>query len=117
MKRTEAVQQAGARLITAETAIDRAFEATARLAAELSQVRLETNMSATVGQEAFDELTDALAHIGRGRAAMVRAHGRLDEVRTRMGCRTVAAGGGDKYPSDQATAVISLATVDGAVAA
>ena len=107
MKRSDAVRHAGEVLISAETAIDQAFEATARLAAELSRLRLQTQTSAVVGQEAFDELTEALTHIGRGRAAMVRAHGRLDDVRTRIGCRHVAAGGQGKYPDGPEVANIT----------
>ena len=117
MKKSQAVLLTGASLITAERAIDTAFKATAQLAADMSHARLEANISAVVGQDAFDEICETLASLGRSRAALVRTHGRLDDVRTQIGCRTIAAGGEDKYPQNQARLALKSVGDEQAIAA
>jgi hypothetical protein len=99
MKRSEAVKETAQHLFNAEAGIDSAYGLTADLASQLSQIRVKAGLSATVGQDAFDSVTSALAALSTARREIVKAHRELDAVKTRIGCRTVASGGMDKDDS------------------
>jgi hypothetical protein len=113
MKRSTAVTETAQVLFSAETAIDSAFGQTAILASRLAQVRMEMGLSAVVGQRVFDAVTATLNELSQARAEIVRAHTELADVKIRIGCATVATGGGDKEDTDivQAPARRALAAV------
>ena len=111
MKRSQAVTEAAQFLFAAELAIDSAYADTADLASRLAKLRVQAGLSAVVGQSAFDAVTAALGELSQARAEMIRAHGELNEVKTRIGCRTVATGGGDKEEYDVAPAEAPALTV------
>ncbi|WP_158918629.1 hypothetical protein [Caulobacter sp. S45] len=111
MKRSEAVLEAAHFLHTAEYAIDGAYGETAALATNLVKLRAAAGLSATVGQPALDAVTAAMNSLNAARAQILQAHGELAEVKTRMGCRTVATGGGDKDDTDAIAAPQPLALV------
>lgn len=101
MKRAEMVLKGTERLVETENAIGKAFCEAARLAGDLEDMRIASGLSAVIGQEALSEVARAVALLTEARGAMVSAHGRLDEVKIRIGCRTVATGNGtDKGDTD-----------------
>jgi hypothetical protein len=86
-------------LFAAERALDEAIRCTAALAGALPAARFETNMSATVGQEAFSGAGRAIATLTDARAELVRTHDALAGVRDRVGLRNVAFGPEEKEPN------------------
>jgi hypothetical protein len=92
MKRTEIVRLGAEDLVTAEDAVERALCETMTLASNLGRMRMDAKISMVVGQEAMGALSEAITALTTARGAMVRAHGHLDDVKTQIGCRTVAVG-------------------------
>ena len=99
MKRVEAARAGAQKLMQTEEAIDIALKQTAELVGLLPSLRLDTRLSAVLGQDAFDDLGETLTHILTARRTIVRAHGRLQTVREQIGCGAVAMGVLDK-PED-----------------
>jgi hypothetical protein len=96
MKRTEAARAGAEKLMRAEAAIDAALRETAELMGLLPSLRLETRLSAVLGQDAVANLGETLAHIVSARRTIIEAHGALNTVRTQMGCGALAMGDLDK---------------------
>jgi len=96
MKRTEMARHGAEQLINAENAVETALCEVAALASNLGRMRLDSNLSMVVGQEAMGALVETITLLSNARGAMVRAHGALDEVKTRIGCGAVAVGNLDK---------------------
>lgn len=96
MKRTEAARAGAAKLMRAEAAIDAALRETAELMGLLPALRLETQLSAVIGQDAVANLGETLAHIVSARRTIIAAHGALSTVRTQIGCGSLASGDLDK---------------------
>ena len=84
-------------LFKTEDAIDVAINEMAMMAAVLPSARSEANISAVVGQGAFDRCSGALAALVLARKEMA-VHGELSEVKDQVGLRHVAIGGQDKPP-------------------
>ena len=101
-QRVEAVQKGAEQLFSAEAAIDKALSETGTLASLLPSLRLQAHLSAVVGQDAVDEVCEAMMALARARRSIVATHARLADVRDQIGCRTVAQGGLDK-PDDGTT--------------
>lgn len=99
MKRIDAARAGAQKLMRAEAAIDAALRETAELVGLLPTLRLETNLSAVIGQDAVEDLGQTLAHILSARRTIVRAHAGLQTVREQIGCRGVSVGDMDK-PGD-----------------
>ncbi|KQM62684.1 hypothetical protein ASE75_13725 [Sphingomonas sp. Leaf17] len=85
-------------LHAAEKAFDEAVAAAAQLGAALPVARLTARMSAVVGQDALASTMQAFRLIVEARGCLVDAHRQLDHVKTEMGLRTVAVGGGYEKP-------------------
>lgn len=85
-------------LYAAETAIDAALARAAELSSTLVNARTEANVSAVVGQEAFEGAAAAFAALARARSDIVETHRRLNETRNQIGLRTVAIG--DTQPKE-----------------
>jgi len=96
MKRTEAARAGAAKLMRAEAAIDAALRETAELMGLLPTLRLETKLSAVLGQEAVANLGETLAHIVSARRTIIETHSALATVRTQIGCGALAVGDLDK---------------------
>jgi len=98
MKRTELVQHGYAILATAEDSVDMALGDTAMLAAGLGRLRRSARLSLVLGQDAVDEVIEAVARLNDARRALVRAHGRLNEVKDKVAPGAVMLNGtlGDK---------------------
>lgn len=96
MQIRKSANEVAAYLFVAERALDEAIRHTAALAGALPAARLDSNLSATVGQEAFAGAGRAIATLTEARAELVRTHSALAQVRDQVGLRQVAFGGYDK---------------------
>ncbi len=85
-------------LFAAEAAIDNALAAAARLTGAMTEARMEANVSAVVGQDAFDGVSETLAALTSARRSIVRTHNGLAVVKDQVGLRTVNIGGAFKPP-------------------
>ncbi len=91
-------------LFAAERAIDIALARAAELNGNMVTARSEANLSAVVGQDAFEVSASAFAALARARCDIVETHKRLSEAKIRMGLRTLAVGDGtDKDPPFEMT--------------
>ncbi len=105
MKRSELVQHGYAVLATAEDSVDMALGDTATLAAELGRLRRCAKLSLVLGQEAVDEVIEAVGRLNDARRALVRAHNRLSEVKDKVAPGNIHLNGslGDKGAPDSLT--------------
>ncbi|CAN5494347.1 hypothetical protein BH10PSE3_BH10PSE3_33940 [soil metagenome] len=115
MKRTEAARAGAEKLMRAEAAIDAALRETAELMGLLPSLRLETKLSAVLGQEAVANLGATLAHIVSARRTIIETHSALATVRSQIGCGALALGDLDKPPEVPRTS--GLHAVAGGLAA
>lgn len=107
--RMQAARTVATRLQAAEEAIDIAAARVAELNAAMPMARLEANLSAMIGQDAFASSTDALALIARVREQIVVTHSRLKCASDQIGLQAVSFGDSIKPPSaGDATAVPQL---------
>jgi hypothetical protein len=98
-------------LITAENAVENALCEVAALASTLGRMRLESDMSMMYGQDAINALVESITMLSNARGAMIRAHSHLDQVKTKMGCRTVMEGGDDNSkPTDPPSGLLVVAS-------
>ena len=79
-------------LFAAERAIDDALARAAELNGSLVTARREANLSAVVGQDAFEGSATAFAALARARCQIVETHKRLSETKIQLGLRTLAIG-------------------------
>lgn len=79
-------------LFAAEAAIDAALARAAELNGTLVAARTEANLSAIVGQDAFEVAAAAFAALARARAEIVETHKRLSEAQVQVGLGSVAFG-------------------------
>ncbi|MEA3041046.1 MAG: hypothetical protein QOC65_535 [Sphingomonadales bacterium] len=86
-------------LFAAEAAIDAALARAAELNGTLVAARTEANLSAIVGQDAFEGAASAFAALARARAEIVETHKRLSAAQVQVGLRNVAWGDQGKPPS------------------
>ena len=103
MKRAEMARRGAEQLFQAENAIEAALCEVTSLTSTLGRMRLESNLSMVVGQEAMGALVETITMLSNARGAMVKAHGALDGVKTQIGCGAVAVGQGDKDGSGAGT--------------
>ena len=97
-ERLVAAERIAAELHDAENAIDQAIVKIAKLAATLPIARIDTNMSAIVGQEAVAKVTQAVAAAGQVRQMMTEAHYALGETQKQVGLGTRMFGAGVNKP-------------------
>jgi len=83
-------------LFAAEDAIDAALARAAEFNSTLVQARTQAQVSALVGQDAFEVAVSTYAALARARADIVETHKRLSEAKIQIGLRTVSMG--DNYP-------------------
>lgn len=102
-----------ARLIRhqAEMSQDDAFSQLGRLAQTLTHTRREAGLSTTVGQAAFDALSDAVAAQVQAQRAMVALHHALSDVKASTSFRGIELSGLDKVPNDDTRPLGRLALV------
>lgn len=97
-RKIEAMNDVASQLHETERALDEALAHAATLAALLPTARLRARIAGNVGQEALASAMEAQRLLVRARGHIVVAHGQLDEVKTQIGLRTVAVGGGYEKP-------------------
>jgi dGTP triphosphohydrolase len=100
-QRVAAAQKIATELHEAEEAIDNAIIKLAQLAGTLPVARMETNMSAIVGQEAVAKVTKAVAAAGQVRQMVSEAHEALSETQRQVGLATRMFGAGTHKPRGQ----------------
>jgi hypothetical protein len=81
-----------------EAAIDAALARAAELNGNMVTARSEANLSALVGQDAFEVSAAAFAALARARCDIVETHKRLSEAKIQIGLRTVSIGETGKPP-------------------
>ncbi len=82
----------------AENAIDLALHQSASLVSELTRMRLESKLSAMVGQDAVDTAVASILRLAEARRAMIETHEHLSGVKIQLGCGAVAIGTEDDKP-------------------
>jgi hypothetical protein len=92
IKRLEAARTVANRLFAAEEAIDVAASRIAELNAAMPTARLGANLSAVVGQSAFESCTDALSFLAKARQQIVVTHMRLKSASDEIGLQAVSFG-------------------------
>jgi hypothetical protein len=90
--RREAAFKVADSLFAAEAAIDAALACAADLSSTLVHARTEANLSALVGQDAFQGAAAAFAALARARADIVETHKSLSQAQVQVGLRNVAFG-------------------------
>lgn len=104
MKRTERAAALAATLAAdlyqAEISQDDAFSQLGRLAQTLTRTRREAGLSTTVGQPAFDALSEALSAQVQAQRAMVALHHALSDVKKSTSFRGIELSGMEKVPDD-----------------
>ena len=98
-KRIEAAKLVAARLFEAERAIDLAASRIAELNAVMPMARLDANMSAMIGQDAFASSADALTFVAKARERMVSTHLHLKSAQDDLGIPEISFGDSIKPPS------------------
>jgi dGTP triphosphohydrolase len=101
-QRVAAAQKIATDLHAAEDAIDQAIIKLAQLASTLPIARIETNMSAVVGQDAVSKVTQAVAAAGQVRQMVTDAHAALSETQRQVGLGERMFGAGMDKPRGQA---------------
>jgi hypothetical protein len=101
-ERVSAAQRIAADLHAAENAIDDAIVKIAKLAVTLPTSRIETRMSAIVGQDAVAKVTEAVAAAGQVRQMLTEAHHALGETQKQVGLGARMFGAGVEKPKGQA---------------
>ncbi len=96
--RLTAAREVASKLFTLEEAIDAALICASELSAAIPQARSKMKISATVGQEAVQQVSAALVALVDARQAIVVAHHKLDEVKDNIGLRQFGMGSLWKIP-------------------
>jgi methionine synthase II (cobalamin-independent) len=100
-ERVSATVEVAKRLFEAEAALDRAVKATAELSACMTSARIDASLSAVVGQDALQCAAGSLNALVSARQQLVETHLHLDEVKTKIGLRELALGGGMAKPTSR----------------
>ena len=103
MKRRIMANQVAETLFETEAAIDQALGKVAALAGLLPHARMESGISAVVGQSAFESIARSLTALTEARREIVDTHHRLVEMQHAVGLRNVAFGDSDKGEGETPT--------------
>ena len=90
--RRDAAMKVAQSLFAAEEAIDIALAKVAEFNGTMVTARTEANLSAVVGQDAFEAAASVFAALARARCDIVETHRRLSETKDQIGLRTVSVG-------------------------
>jgi hypothetical protein len=105
--RTRAATKVASQLIPTETAIDDAVAQISALTTVMLSARVEAELSAVVGQSAFDHVGEATRMLFQARSHIVQAHQHLAETKIQIGLRTVGLGDGTECPPMKGSAAMS----------
>lgn len=97
-ERKAAARAVAENLFKLERAIDAGILAAGEMISALPRARIDANVSATVGQDAFDQASQILGALVAGRKSGVDLHACLAKVRDQLGLTTqyIPFGDGDK---------------------
>lgn len=109
--RRSAAMKVAESLFAAEKAIDAALARAAELTGNMVAARSEANLSALVGQDAFEVSAAAFAALARARCDIVETHKRLSEAKIQIGLRTLAVGDGGTKPFEGTEELLHLKAV------
>ncbi len=98
-QRLNAARRVAAHLFAAEKAIDIAVARIAELNAALPAARMEANLAAAVGQNAFESSAEAMVSAAHVRQLLVTTHERLSDAGVRIGLKEMSWGDELKIPS------------------
>jgi hypothetical protein len=96
--RTRAATKVASQLIPTEAAIDHAVAQISALTTAMLSARVEAELSAVVGQHAFDHIGEATRMLFQARSHIVQAHQHLAETKIEIGLRTVSFGSASGCP-------------------
>lgn len=96
MEKVFVAQRVANKLYSTENAVDAAMAEAAELMADLMKARQQLGVSAVLGDRAVTKVAEAMTALSAVRAAMVEAHGELEETKLRLGIRTKMAGWEEK---------------------
>jgi hypothetical protein len=91
-KRRDAAMKVAESLFAAEEAIDAAIARAAEFNCTLVTARTDAQLSALVGQDAFEVAAAAFASLAKARADIVETHKRLTDAQNQIGLRTISFG-------------------------
>ena len=91
------VQGVANRLFSAEAAIDTAIAEASQLMGDIMAAHKELRIAAQTDDAAVSKVAQAVATLAAARAAMVEAHGELNETKLRIGIRTRMIGEHPKH--------------------
>ena len=77
MNRAEFGQTLATRLYATEHALDRALSEAALLVSSMTAGRIDSGISAVVGQDALSNILSAMQTVGTARASLVAAHNQM----------------------------------------
>lgn len=97
-ERRAAAMKVAESLFAAEDAIDLALARAAELNSTLVTARSDAQLSAIVGQDAFEVAAAAFVALAKARAEIVETHKRLSEAKIQIGLRSLAVGDPGKPP-------------------
>ncbi|MEA3065498.1 MAG: hypothetical protein QOJ27_1950 [Sphingomonadales bacterium] len=97
--RRDAATKVAQSLFAAEDAIDAALARAAELNAAIVTARTDANLSAMVGQDAFEMAASAFASLARARCDIIESHRRLSETKVQIGLRIMSVGELGKPPA------------------
>jgi hypothetical protein len=97
-KRLAAGRAVATCLFAVEHAADILYTRVAELNAAIPTARLSANLSATIGQDAFESSAEAMMLAARLRRLIVEAHERLNNAGADIGLREVSWGDEYKQP-------------------
>jgi hypothetical protein len=98
-ERRKAANEVAEKLFELEAAIDHALVCAGQLAATIPQARMNAKLSAVVGQDAFDLVSESLTSLCAARGKAVSAHNALADVHQQIGLKTYASGDLWKFAS------------------
>lgn len=98
MQRAEMVQRGAAQLFIAENAVETALCEVAVLANNIGRMRMDSRLSAVVGQEVIDDIADLYKRLSRARGVAVKLHKSLDGVKKQIGCGAIMVGDDNGKP-------------------
>ncbi len=104
--RIAATNSVAQELFETEAAIDQAIAAAARLQTIMPQARLRAKLSIAVGQEALEHVQSSIGGLISARRSVGKAHAALDTVKTSIGLKTLAMGGGMEKPLQGVLAIV-----------
>lgn len=97
-ERIAAATMVAKNLFEAEEAIDIAIAKIGSLQSSIPTARLQAKLSGVMGQDAMRGTSECLSSLVQARGRIIDVHGNLDDLKSEMGLRTLAMGGGMLKP-------------------